>query len=299
MSDVPPLPSPPAADSRPAFSTIGIIGLGLIGGSIALAVRELWPLARVVGVDNAGVLTAARQLQAIDDGAEDLDVLKGVDLLVLAAPVRQNIRLLSRLADHVPDRTIVTDTGSTKRDIALAAASLPGHLRFVGGHPLGGAAVGGFEHARPDLFRDRHWIFTPSADTSTDTIERLQTFAAALGAIPHVMSVDEHDRVLAFLSHLPQLAASALMAVVGEAVGAGGLALAGRGLADTTRLASSPSDIWRDIAASNADQIAPALDRLIVALQSLRSDLEEGRALDEIFADAARWREQLTARSTL
>jgi prephenate dehydrogenase len=281
------------------FNRIGIVGLGLIGGSIALAVRELWPSVRVVGVDKAAVLAAARRLGAIDDGAEDLHVLAGVDLVVLAAPVGQNVRMLSSLGDHVRNRAIVTDAGSTKRDIVRAAVSLPAHLAFVGGHPLGGAAVGGLDSARADLFRGRHWIFTPVGDASSSPIDQLQAFVTALGSTPHVMAADEHDRVLAFLSHLPQLAASALMGVVGQAVGADGLALAGRGLADTTRLASSPSDIWRDITASNADQIAPALDSLIAALQSLRSDLRDGRAVDEIFADAARWREQLTLRSTL
>ncbi len=117
--------------------------------------------------------------------------------------------------------------------------------------------------------------------------------------MPSVMPADQHDRVLAFLSHLPQLTASALMGVVGQAVGPDGLALAGRGLIDTTRLASSPSGIWRDITASNADQIGPALDALIAVLQGLRDDLSSGDRLGEVFADAAAWREQLTTRSTL
>jgi prephenate dehydrogenase len=107
------------------------------------------------------------------------------------------------------------------------------------------------------------------------------------------MAADAHDRLLAFLSHLPQLTASALMQVVGEAVGQDGLALAGRGLADTTRLASSPDDIWRDIAATNADQIGPALDALIEVLQALRKDLPEGDRLADVFTDARRWRERL------
>jgi len=194
---------------------------------------------------------------------------------------------------------VVTDTGSTKRDIVARAAGLPSRLTFVGGHPLGGAAVGGIEHARADLFRTRPWIFTPPDDTASDALRRLTAFASALGSSPSVLTPEEHDRALAYLSHLPQLAASALMAVVGHGVGADGLALAGRGLVDTTRLASSPSDIWRDIAASNADQIAPALDRLIEVLTALRADLDGGSRLAEVFAEAARWREQLVPRPTL
>ena len=121
-------------------------------------------------------------------------------------------------------------------------------------------------------------------------------FVRALGAEPRVIGVDAHDRLLAFLSHLPQLTASALMQVVGDAVGHEGLALAGRGLADTTRLASSPADIWKDIAATNADEIGPALDALIAVLQDLRRDLPEGDQLAEMFSPPPnRWR-RATAR---
>ncbi len=294
-----PLIQPRRADTTPpVFPTIGIVGLGLIGGSIALAARELWPSTLVVGVDRAEVLETAMRLHAIDVGASDLGVLAGADLVILAAPVKQNLALLAQLAGHLEQPAVVTDTGSTKREMLAAAAGLPERLTFVGGHPLGGAAVGGLEHARPDLFRKRPWIFTPQPGTSGESVEKLSAFVTALGSTPSVMPADEHDRVLAFLSHLPQLTASALMGVVGQAVGADGLALAGRGLVDTTRLASSPSGIWRDIAASNADQIGPALDALIAVLQSLRDGLPSGERLDEVFADAAAWREHLT-RSTL
>jgi prephenate dehydrogenase len=285
--------------SSPIFNRIGIVGLGLIGGSIALASRELWPSALVIGVDTKDVLETAMRLHAIDVAADDLVVLAEADLVILAAPVRQNLALLGKISAHIPGEAVITDTGSTKRDIVDAAAVLPPRLTFVGGHPLGGAAFGGLEHARPDLFRKRPWIFTPVSGSSPSAVEKLTAFASALGSTPANMTAEEHDRVLAFLSHLPQLAASALMEVVGGAIGADGLALAGRGLVDTTRLASSPADIWRDIAASNADQIGPALDALIAVLQSLRGDLHEGTRIDDVFAGAARWREQLTERSTL
>src|SRR5262249_38847695 len=108
---------------------------------------------------------------------------------------------------------------------------------------------------------------------------------------------DAHDRLVAFLSHLPQLTASALMQVVGQHAGEDGLALAGRGIADTTRLASSPADIWRDIAATNADEIGPALDELIALLKDLERDLKAGSRLADVFDEAARWRETLTART--
>jgi prephenate dehydrogenase len=297
----------PASGAPPIFDKIGIVGLGLIGGSIALAARQLWPKALVIGVDNKDVLETAMRLHAIDVAADDLIVLAEADLVILAAPVKTNIALLADLDENVRQPAVVTDTGSTKRGIMEAAGALPPRFTFVGGHPLAGAAQGGLEHARPDLFAGRPWLLTlagsertrpttgsdstrPSSDDAGPAVAKLVEFVQALGAVPRTLEGHEHDRLLAFLSHLPQLTASALMQVVGDAVGQEGLALAGRGLADTTRLASSPPDIWRDIAATNADQIAPALDQLIALLQELRRDLPDGDRLADVFTDAARWR---------
>lgn len=289
----------------PIFDRIGIVGLGLIGGSIALAAREIWPSALVIAVDQKDVLETAMRLHAIDVAAEDLYVLAEADIVILAAPVRQNLALLAELEENVRQPAVVTDTGSTKREIVAGARGLPPRFTFIGGHPLAGAAQGGLQRARPDLFRGRPWLLTapvargwqpsgggglPPSDAGGVALEKLTAFIQALGAVPRIISAEAHDRLLAFLSHLPQLTASALMHVVGEAVGQDGLALAGRGLADTTRLASSPPDIWKDIAATNADEIGPALDALIALLQDLRRDLPDGDRLAEVFAAAAGWR---------
>jgi prephenate dehydrogenase len=282
-----------AEGQPPVFAKIGIIGLGLIGGSIALAARQIWPSSLVIGVDNKDVLETAMRLHAIDVAADDLIVLAEADVVILAAPVQQNITLLNDLDENVRQPAIVTDTSGTKRAIVDAARALPPRFTFVGGHPLGGAAQGGLEHARPDLFTGRPWLFTPTSDAHGAAVDKLSVFARALGAEPHVLDPMTHDRLLAFLSHLPQLTASALMDVVGDAVGESGLALAGRGLADTTRLSSSPPEIWRDIAATNADELGPALDALIAVLQDLRRDLPDGDRLAEIFTSAARWRASL------
>jgi prephenate dehydrogenase len=283
----------------PIFQKIGIIGLGLIGGSIALAAREIWPASLVIAVDNKDVLETAMRLHAIDVAADDAVVLAEADLIILAAPVRQNLMLLETLDEHVRQPAVITDTGSTKRAIVEAARALPSRLTFIGGHPLGGAAASGLEHARPDLFKGRPWLFTPSGEAGGESLEKLVAFVRALGAEPRILDAAAHDRLLAFLSHLPQLTASALMHVVGDAVGDAGLELAGRGLVDTTRLASSPAEIWRDIANTNADEIRPALDTLIAILEDLRSDLTKGERLAEIFEDAGRWRARLTGRSTI
>ena len=276
----------------PPFPSVAIVGLGLIGGSIALAARQIWPTSLVIGVDNKDVLETAMRLHAIDVAAEDPYVLAEADLVILAAPVKQNIELLRDLDENVTQPAVVTDVSSTKRAIVDAARDLPPKFTFIGGHPLGGAAKGGLENARPDLFVGRPWLLTPTTE-SGDAIDKLSAFVKALGAEPRVVDVATHDRLLAFLSHLPQLTASALMSVVGNAVGAQGLGLSGKGLADTTRLASSPPEIWRDIAATNADEIGPALDALITVLQDLRRDLPNGDALSDVFTEAANWRRTL------
>jgi prephenate dehydrogenase len=286
-------PGRAATGEKPIFEKIGIVGLGLIGGSIALAARQLWPTSLVIAVDNKDVLETAMRLHAIDVAADDLIVLAEADLVILAAPVRQNLRLLDELDENVRHAAVVTDTGSTKRSMVEAARALPPRLTFVGGHPLGGAAVSGLDHARPELFKGRPWLLTPADDSSGEALDKLMAFVRALGASPRVLGVEAHDRLVAYLSHLPQLTASALMQIVGEEVGDEGLSLAGRGLVDTTRLASSPPEIWKDIAATNADQIGAALDMLIAVLQDLRNDLATGDRLDEVFIEAARWREKL------
>jgi prephenate dehydrogenase len=297
MSDPPrilPVIQPGTGDgSPPLFDKVAIVGLGLIGGSIALAVRQHWPAALVIGVDRKDVLEKAMVLHAIDVAADDPVVMAEADLVILAAPVDQNIKMLAELEQHVTTTAVVTDVGSTKRTTVEAAQHLPARLAFVGGHPLGGAPRGGIEHARPDLFKTRPWIFTPVGEGTASTLERLCGFATALGAEPHMMAPDEHDRLLALVSHLPQLTASALMHVVGTGAGERGLALTGRGLFDSTRLASSPPDIWREICRSNADTIGDALDALIDQLQVLRQDLESATEMEKVFQSAADWRTRL------
>ena len=279
--------------SDPPFRSLSVVGLGLIGGSIALAVRERWPAVRIAGVDRKAVLAHALGSGAIDRAADSAADVSDTDLIVLAAPVRQNLKLLPEVVQRLRATSVVTDVGSTKHDIVEAARALGCAGAFVGGHPIGGAEQGGFGFARPDLFRHRPWIFTPAATTPPAVLDRLFRFAQGLDARPSSMDAAAHDRVMAFLSHLPQLVASALMDVIGTSAGESGLRLAGRGLVDTTRLASSPPDTWRDVYATNADAVGDALDELIARLSELRADLRGGDAVNRIFTEAARWRAEL------
>lgn len=264
--------------SEPYFSRVAIVGIGLIGGSIAKAVARTWPSIDVVPID----------------AGDDLARVAGADLVVLAAPVLANVAILPSLPRHLSPSTLVTDVSSTKRLVAAAAGAVTG-LTFIGGHPMAGAARGGAANARADLFQGRPWVLTPGPEHA-GPLERLKAFVAGLGGVPHVMTPDLHDRFVGAVSHLPQLTASALMHVVGTLAGDAGLEIAGAGLYDTTRIAASPAGIWKDVAATNHDILRPALDALIATLSEMRDSLETGDGIDAVFTSACRWREALDRR---
>jgi prephenate dehydrogenase len=278
---------------EPVFRRIAIIGVGMMGGSLGLAAREAWPSALVIGVDSNDVLETAMRLHAVDVGADDPVVAAEADLVVLAAPVDANIRLLGALSENIPGEAVVTDLGASKRTTVDAARALPARLTFIGGHPLAGATRSGIEFARPDLFAGRPWVLTP-VSAPAGALDRLSRFVQGVGARPVIQTPDAHDHLIAYLGHLPQLVACALMKVIGDAVGESGLALAGRGLADTTRLAAGSADVWADVLASNRDEIGPALDALCDAIGSVRNRLDSRDAVEELFGAANRWRARLT-----
>jgi prephenate dehydrogenase len=279
------------ADGRGVpFRRIGIVGFGLIGGSVALAARRRWRTVKITAIDCGGVAKHAVDAGLAHRAGDHIELLSGVDLVVLAAPVVTSIRLLPELVPVLRPGTLVTDVGSTKRVIVAAAQQTP--LAFVGGHPIAGAVNSGADFARADLFDGHSWILTPRADHAPQ-LERLERFVRGLGAVPHVMTPELHDRYLAIISHLPQFAASALMHVVGKTGGDMALELAGAGLADTTRLAGSTPAIWKDIAVTNEDALRGALDELIRALEHLRDGLADGAVVDSTFASARRWRDAL------
>ncbi|HXG54573.1 MAG TPA: prephenate dehydrogenase/arogenate dehydrogenase family protein [Vicinamibacterales bacterium] len=257
------------------FRRVAIIGHGLIGGSIELALR---------GLDDPPLITAL-------DRGDSLDAVDGADLIILAASVSQNIQILSQLGACLSGEAVITDTGSTKRTLHAAATALPSRLRFIGGHPMAGAAGSGLAAARGDLFSGRPWILTP-ASGATPPLAELFAFVSALGATPCVMSPDEHDRLVAYVSHLPQLVVSALMHTVGTETGDQALSLAGTGLRDSARLSASPPAMWRDIVASNRDHVNAALDDLIHSLRRMRDD-EGTDALAEVFESASHWKAHL------
>jgi prephenate dehydrogenase len=243
------------AAARPA-TRVGIVGLGLIGGSIALGLRERWADIEIYGVDRPDVTDEAGRRGVIHHERAAVRDLIDCDLVVLAAPVTSIVTLIDDAARAELTATI-TDVGSTKRTIATAAEQSR-LSNFVGGHPMAGAERGGLQHARADLFQGRSWMIV-AGSAPASSVQRVEQLATGLGAEPRRMDAVTHDRVMAYVSHLPQLLATALKATAVAAVGDSGLRAAGRAFHDMTRVAASPADVWESILATNADFIAEAV----------------------------------------
>jgi prephenate dehydrogenase len=268
--------------ATPESSKIAIIGVGLIGGSVGLAARKrIEGIGEVVGWDPApGVLDDALKLGVITRAAESPETAaEGADLIILASPVATLAENAQRsLAVAGPD-AVVTDVGSTKREI-VAAVDDP---RFIGGHPIAGAETAGVEHAREDLFDDSTWFVTPTPTTTGVGLERLLRFARNLGAQPHAIDAGDHDRLLADISHLPHVFANALVTQAAGSIntGDGSVSVVGPSFRDATRVAGANSSIWRDIYLSNHDALVPAIDSVIGRLSEFRDAIKAGDG-DEI-----------------
>lgn len=268
--------------TEPPFSRLGIVGLGLIGGSIALRARVAWPDVTIVGLDRAERAKDAERRNVVHRGTDTLAHLATCDLIVLATPVASIVAAMPELST-CGTAAVVTDVGSTKRQV-MAAARAAGMPSFVGGHPMGGSEHVGLDYARPDLFDRRPWLLV-SGSASVEAGGRVERFARGLGATPHWTDADTHDRTVAYVSHLPQIMAVALMNATTAAVGPRGLDASGRAFAEMTRLASSPPDLWREILADNADFVAEALARFVDGLPT-SDDLASRRWVDDALARA-------------
>ncbi|MDE3135606.1 MAG: prephenate dehydrogenase/arogenate dehydrogenase family protein [Acidobacteriota bacterium] len=280
----------------PPFRRVAILGCGLIGGSFALALRRAFPEIAINGWDRDEVLARARERAAIDDGSTDLGAAcREADLVYVALPVEVIVHRLPEIAAAAPAQALVTDAASTKTAVCERArlSFFPPRL-FLGGHPIAGRERGGIDHADPDLFRNATYVLIgqsgerePSGEEAEDArIPRFIDVIHEIGAQPTWLDAAAHDRLFAFLSHLPQLASIALAETVLEGAGDAAATLAGPGLADSLRLAGSPYELWEGIC-----RTSPALDdalaRLIATLERIRSGLATG-ALGDDFARAAR-----------
>ncbi|GCE12370.1 prephenate dehydrogenase [Tengunoibacter tsumagoiensis] len=261
------------------FQRVTIIGLGLIGGSIGLALRKAEAAREVVGYDmGKGVCDRARQIGAISQASTDLaDAVRNAELVILATPVRTISHLFQQLAPLLTPGTVVTDVASTKAQIiGWAEEFLPHHVAFVGGHPMAGKEISGVEAADATLFYKRIYCVTPTAHTQPVAIQKVSTLAEIIGARIRLLDAHDHDRQVAAISHLPFLASVALVNTVGSEPDWSDTAiLASTGFRDASRLAEGNSVMYRDICLTNTDAITHRLDEYIAELNSLRDQLVE------------------------
>lgn len=275
------------------FERVAVIGVGLIGGSFALALKAAGAAREIVGTDrDAGNLQRALELGVIDRAETDpAKAVAGVDLVLLAMPVGQMGSVLQLIAPHIGDATVVTDAGSTKQDVVrLACELLPQRLaQFVPAHPIAGAEHSGVAAARADLFRDRSVITSPLAETSAQSLARVHEAWTACGACPRQMAAATHDQVFAAVSHLPHLLAFALVDELASRPNAREFfRYAASGFRDFTRIASSSPEMWRDICQSNRDALVAELENYQEQLSMLRDLLLAGdaSALEALFTRA-------------
>jgi prephenate dehydrogenase len=279
----------PSTTNAVPFSRVAILGTGLIGGSFGLALRKHFPDISIVGYDRAEILQAASARGAVQESAGDLaDAVRGADLVYVALPIGAAIGALPAIAAAAKDGALVTDTGSTKAVICRAAHHSSMHTsRFLGGHPIAGKESSGIARADANLFSGARYALIGSENDADPRVEGFASLVRALGAAPVWCDAETHDWAVGIVSHLPQLLAVALARVVQDETDETGLplALAGPGLQDMLRLAGSPYGLWRDVAHTNTENIARALDRLEQAVEYLRTRLRS-KELEQQFLDA-------------
>src|SRR6478752_6123694 len=264
-----------------AFKQITIIGTGLIGGSLGLALKAAGFGGKIIGCDRASVLDRARSMRAIDLGSEDpVEAVAGSDLIVLATPVGAIIDLIERIGPIVPPEALITDVGSTKKEIIERARAVFGGRapqRFLAGHPMAGKEHSGLENAESKLFLNAVWLLVPQPkqDLETGKLKEYRELLEKIGVRLLKMDPDRHDQMCAWVSHLPQMVSTALAAtLVEEMADHSDLhAVGGRALREMTRIAASPYSMWRDIAYTNTENIQRALARLEQKLAHIRENL--------------------------
>lgn len=272
------------------MQTVAIVGVGLIGGSFGLALKKAGFTGEILGVSSERAIAEAIERGAIDRGLPLAEAAGLADLIYLAQPIGRIMDTIRRLDPLVKEGALITDAGSTKSAIVSLAREKIRRCQFLGGHPMAGKEKRGVGEADAGLFRGRTWVLTPMRENDIETPQASAFIAQIerIGAIPVVMGPDQHDLVVSFTSHLPQLASTALAATVGENLDSlDYLEIAGPGLADTTRLAKSSYEIWRDILATNTDSIDRALAAYIATLEYMRENLRTRQMQEQFEAGSA------------
>jgi prephenate dehydrogenase len=277
---------------RPAalYDTLVIAGIGLIGGSVGLAARQRFLAKHVIGLDqDPVVLEAALGLGAIDEAKlSPGEWLKKADLIVLATPVKTLPGLATSLEPHLGKHTVITDVGSVKTEVVQALS----HLRFVGGHPMAGSEKAGVQHSSPALLENAVWVLTPGEHTDPAAVALVREFVTHLGARPIKVSPEQHDRLVATISHVPYLAAVALTQMIEEDKDKDlMMLLAAGGYRDLTRIASGNPTMSRDMVLGNKEAIRETLQGLTRQLETLNQLLDKPQELLEAAEAAKRTRD--------
>jgi prephenate dehydrogenase len=271
------------------METVAIAGVGLIGGSFGLALKAAGFRGTVLGVSSEATIRAALERGAIDRGATLEQAARQADLIYLAQPIGRILDTLHHLDPLVRPEALITDAGSTKHTIVTEARRLIRRCQFLGGHPLAGKEKRGVAEADAGLFAGRTYVLTPAGpdELRTPAASGFAEWVERIGARPVILGAAEHDRLVAFTSHLPQLASTALAATVGgNLTSPEDLRVAGPGLLDSTRLALSAYELWRDILATNTESIKQALTGYINELEQLRENLRTRGAQEEFVRGA-------------
>jgi prephenate dehydrogenase len=272
---------------------ITIIGTGLIGGSLALALRKKKFAGKIIGCDREATLERARKRGAIDTGTSNPgDAVRGSQLVVLATPVLAIVDLIDRVGPVLPAKALLTDVGSTKAAVAERAITVFGKnagKRFLPGHPMAGKEWSGVDYADADLFQNAVWFFTmlPGQSLNEGLFAEYAGWIDQIGARIAMLPAEEHDRLCAWISHAPQMISTALAATLVEEFGAEAplLPAGGRALQEMTRISASPYSMWRDIAISNQKNLSDALWKVEQRLAHIRENLAT-RQLAEEFEQA-------------
>lgn len=290
------------------FNKLVIFGVGLIGGSAALALRKAGAVRQIIGVGRGNdPLNEAVRLGVIDAAMPPADAVKDADLILLAIPVGQISDVLATIAPHLDTQTVITDAGSTKCDIIAAARSHLGmHLpRFVPAHPIAGAEKSGVTAARADLFSGKNTVLTPLPETNPQALEKVRQFWQTCGTNVISMSPELHEAIFAAVSHLPHLLAFALVDEIARRSNADQLfGFAAGGFRDFSRIAGSSPEMWRDICIANRDAMLAELDTYQAQLSRLREMIADsnGPALEAVFNNAREarnaWEQDFQKRST-
>jgi prephenate dehydrogenase len=270
------------------MQNVAIFGTGLIGASFGLALRKAGFSGSIVGVSSERAIAEAAAAGAIDRGAPLSEAVASADLVFLSQAIGRILDTLRHLDPLVRPGALVTDAGSTKCEIVDTARQHLTRCQFLGGHPMAGKEKRGAAAADAGLFRGRTWVLTPDEpeELQTDAARDFRNWLSRIGARITVLDADEHDRVVALTSHLPQLASTALAATIADRLDASRLTVAGTGLEDMTRLALSSYELWRDIVATNPGHIERSLGIYIQKLEHMRENLRT-RQLQEEFERGA------------